>query len=192
LIYQLGGLVENDHLKKYLQPKDRSTTSRAVKPKGNDHVTLFSGTSIPSPEDSRVKERQPQAKSSIFELWLAFETMELRSVAEPTLYFSTADQAYVHPHGNDLVVITVVTIGCNVHRVLVDQGSSTNMMFFSTFEGLRIPRDQLKPFDGTLVDFNGDQMELWTTFSDGENTNTITIKYIVVNTPSSYNMLLGR
>ena len=35
-------------------------------------------------------------------------------------------------------------------------------------------------------------VELHTTFLDGEATSTITIKYIVFNDPSSYNLILGR
>lgn len=35
------------------------------------------------------------------------------------------------------------------------------MMFLSTFKGLQIPKDQLKSFNGTLVGFNGGQVEVW-------------------------------
>jgi len=89
-------------------------------------------------------------------------------------------------------------MGRNVHRVLVDQGSLADVMFWSTFVGLQIPIDQLRPFDGVLVGFSGDQVEvkgyvdLRTTFRDKEDAKTIFIRYIVVNAPSSYNLLLGR
>jgi len=64
--------------------------------------------------------------------------------------------------------------------------------------GLQIPIDQLQPFDGVLVGFSGDQVEvkgyvdLRTTFRDKEAAKTIFVRYIVVNAPSSYNLLLGR
>ena len=89
-------------------------------------------------------------------------------------------------------------MGRNVHRVLVDQGSSADVMFWNTYTGLQIPTDQLRPFDGVLVGFLGDQVEvkgyvdLRTTFRDKEDAKTIFIHYIVVNAPSSYNLLLGR
>ena len=78
------------------------------------------------------------------------------------------------------------------------------MCFFFCFLGhlhsylVCITSDRLRPFDGCLFGFIGNQVELCkyvelhTTFSYGEATNTITIKYIVVNAPSSYNLLLGR
>ena len=35
-------------------------------------------------------------------------------------------------------------------------------------------------------------MELKTTFSDGTSSRTVNIKYLVVNAPSAYNILMGR
>jgi len=57
---------------------------------------------------------------------------------------------------------------------------------------------QLRPFNGVLVGFSGEQVEVWgcvdlqTTFIDGRVSRTIVIRYVGVKTPSSYNMLLGR
>ena len=45
------------------------------------------------------------------------------------LIFTKVDLEDVVPHDNDPVVILVVTAGRKVHRVLVDQGSSANVMF---------------------------------------------------------------
>jgi len=45
------------------------------------------------------------------------------------LVFTKADLQDVVPHDNDPVVISVVTAGRKVHRVLVDQGSLADVMF---------------------------------------------------------------
>jgi len=56
----------------------------------------------------------------------------------------------------------------------------------------------MRPHDGCLVGFAGDQVEvrgyidLRKTFLDEEAVRTIVIRYVVVNTPSAYNLLLGR
>jgi len=55
---------------------------------------------------------------------------------EADLVFTKADLRDVVPHDNDPVVISVVTVGRRVHRVLVDQGSSADVMFWSTFNKL--------------------------------------------------------
>ena len=102
------------------------------------------------------------------------------------------------PHDNDPIVISFVTAGRKVHRALVDQGSSVDVMFWPTFEKLQLSPDQLRPYGGCLYDFAGDQVEvrgyieLRKTFTDGAASRTEKIRYLVVNAPSAYNILLGR
>jgi len=48
---------------------------------------------------------------------------------EPTLCFTISNRDVVVPHENDPMVISIVTAGRKVHRVLVDQGSSVDVMF---------------------------------------------------------------
>jgi len=114
------------------------------------------------------------------------------------LAFTRADLHDVVPHDNNLVVISVVTTGRKVHRVLVDQGSSADVMFLSTFNKLQLSPDLLRPYTGCLYGFAGDQVEVWgylelrMTFTDGTASRTESIRYLVVNTNSAYNILLGR
>jgi len=113
------------------------------------------------------------------------------------LAFTKADLHDVVPHDNDPVVISVVTAGRKVHRVLVDQGSSADVMFLSTFNKLQLSPDLLRPYTGCLYGFAGDQvevrdyLELRTTFTDGTAARTESIRYLVVNANSAYNILLG-
>ena len=80
----------------------------------------------------------------------------------------------------------------------MDQGSSANVMFWSTFNKLQLSLDQLRPYTGCLYGFPGNQVkvrghiELRTTFTDGTASRTANIRYLVVNALSSYNILLGR
>ena len=52
------------------------------------------------------------------------------------LTFTKDDLRDVVPHDNDPVVISVVTAGRKVHRVMVDQGSSADVLFWPTFNKL--------------------------------------------------------
>ena len=112
--------------------------------------------------------------------------------------FTKEDLRDVVPHDNDPIVISLVTAGSVVHRVLVDQGSWTDVMFWLTFEKLQLSPDQLRPYGGCLYGFAGDQVEvrgyieLRTTFTYGLASCTEKIRYLVVNAPSAYNILLGR
>jgi len=111
--------------------------------------------------------------------------------------FTKEDLRDVVPHDNDPIVISLVTTGMKVHRVLVDQGSSADVMFCPTFTQLQLPLDQLRPYEGCLYGFAGDQVEvkgyieLRTTFTNEVASRTEKIKYLVVKAPSAYNILLG-
>jgi len=71
-------------------------------------------------------------------------------------------------------------------------------MFWSTFNKLQLSPYQLRTYTGCLYGFAGDQVEvcehieLRTTFTDGTTSRTLNIRYLVVNAPSTYNILLGR
>jgi len=129
---------------------------------------------------------------------MSLESRRPGRAQEPALCFTGADLEDVVSHENDPVVILVITVGRKVHRALIDQGSSDDVMLWKTFANLQLSPDQLRPYDGCLVGFAGNQVEvrryveLRTTFADENATRTITIRYIVVNVPSAYNLLLGR
>jgi len=168
------------------QPKEKSDH---VSPIFADLNTIAGGFSGGGPTSAS---RKRYARSSVMTTSFASRN------STPTISFSEEDRADIVPHEDDPVVVSVIAMGRWVHRVLVDQGSSADVLFWDAFVGLGIPTDQLRPFDGVLVGFAGDAVEvrgytdLKTTFSDGEAAKTITVRYIVVRAPSSYNILLGR
>ncbi|XP_068504607.1 uncharacterized protein [Phaseolus vulgaris] len=129
---------------------------------------------------------------------MSVEAQEADDALDVDLVFTKADLRDVVPHDNDLVVISVVTVGRKVHRVLVDQGSSADVMFWMTFNKLQLSPDLLRPYTGCLYGFVGDQvevlghLELRTTFIDGTTSRTENIRYLVINAPFAYNILLGR
>jgi len=126
------------------------------------------------------------------------EAQEADEALDVDLVFTKADLRDVVPNDNDMVVISVVTAGRRVHRVLVDQGSSADIMFWTTFNKLQLSPDQLRPYTGYLYGFAGDQVEvrgpflLRITFTYGVASRTKNIRYLVVNALSAYNILLGR
>jgi hypothetical protein len=71
-------------------------------------------------------------------------------------------------------------------------------MFWTTFENLEIPRSMIGAYHSNLVGFSGElvsvrgYVELETTFSFGESTKKVTVRYLLVNAASSYNVIIGR
>ncbi|XP_068475106.1 uncharacterized protein [Phaseolus vulgaris] len=129
---------------------------------------------------------------------MVVEVQQADLIPDVDLTFTKADLRDVVPHDNDPVVISMVTAGRRVHRVLMDQESSADVMFLTTFNQLQLSTNQLRPYTGCLYGFVGDEVEvrghieLRTTFTDGASSRTANIRYLVVNAPSAYNILLGR
>ena len=61
-----------------------------------------------------------------------------------------------------------------------------------------VSEEQLQPFQGTLSGFTGERVHvrgyitLKTIFGTGKQAKTIKIRYLVVNAPNSYNIVIGR
>jgi len=86
---------------------------------------------------------------------MAIEVHEADQTPDVDLFFTKVDRQDVIPHENGPVVILVVTTKRRVHRVLIDQGSSTDVMFWSTFNKLQLSPDQLRPYTDCLYGFAG-------------------------------------
>ncbi|KAJ1413041.1 hypothetical protein SESBI_19972 [Sesbania bispinosa] len=112
--------------------------------------------------------------------------------------FSDEDMKGIKPHEDNPMVIDIVMVKYKVQRVLMDQGSSTDILYWSTFQRLQIPQEWLLPFSGSLIGFPGDSVEVrgyvdvMTTFGEREHKKAVRVKYLVINAPSSYNIIIGR
>ncbi|GFZ19195.1 hypothetical protein Acr_27g0009340 [Actinidia rufa] len=69
--------------------------------------------------------------------------------------FNNDDLRGVHlPHDDALVVSTVIA-NFNVQRILIDNGSSADILFISAFEKMKVGPDKLHPFHTPLIGFGG-------------------------------------
>jgi len=73
----------------------------------------------------------------------------------PDITFSAKDFEGVIPHEDDPMVITLQIINWNIKRVLIDTGSSANILTFEAFDRMGLSEEQLQPFQGTLSRFTG-------------------------------------
>ena len=114
------------------------------------------------------------------------------------MYFSKEDAKGIkQPHDNPLVIMIMIE-GFNTRRVLVDNGSLVDTIYLSAFQQLKIDPKRLHPFESPLINFNGDKM-----YPCGIVTLTVMARsypfqvtnrhnFLVVDSPSSYNVIIGR
>ena len=76
------------------------------------------------------------------------------------MIFSKEDVRGVkQPHDNPLVIILMIE-GFNTRQVLVDNGSSVDIIYLSAFQQLKVDLKKLHPFNSSLVSFSGDRVYL--------------------------------
>ena len=115
-----------------------------------------------------------------------------------SITFSESDlEGCQHPHDDPLVVRAVVA-NKTVHRVLIDNGSSDDIIFASAFDKMGIGREKLELVNTHLRGFSGEKVlplgsiHLVLTLGDPPCQATTTTRFLIVDAPSAYNMLLGR
>lgn len=107
--------------------------------------------------------------------------------------FSKRDTMGIMPHEDDPMLIKIQIQYWTFKRVLVDLGSSVDILYLEAFRGMEFNIVELLPFRGTLVGFVGEHVQILghfpilTTFGSGENAKTIKFRYMVVNSTSPYN-----
>ena len=117
---------------------------------------------------------------------------------DTSITFSDSDlEGCQHPHDDPLVIRAVVA-NKKIHRVLIDNGSSADIIFASAFDKIGIGREKLEPVSTHLRGFFGEKVllvgsiQLVLTLGNPPCQATTTARFLVVDAPSAYNMLLGR
>ena len=129
--------------------------------------------------------------------------MEIQAVfklpqLDTTITFSDLNlEGCQHPHDYPLVIRAVVA-NKTAHRVLVNNGSSADIIFTSAFDKIGIGREKLEPVSTHLRGFSREKVlplgsiQLVLTLGDPLGQATTTARFLVVDAPSAYNMFLGR
>ena len=131
------------------------------------------------------------------------EVMEVQAVSKLprlniTITFSDSDlKGCQHPH-DDPLVISAVVANKTIHRVLFDNGSSADIIFALAFDMMGIEKEKLEPVSTHLRGFFGEKVlplgsiQLVLTLGEPPCQATTAVKFLIVDAPSTYNMLLGR
>ena len=108
------------------------------------------------------------------------------------------DAERVHHPYDDAIVITLLISDYTTRRVLVDNGSSADILYYPALQQMRLGRDQLHLVNSLLVGFGGMKVQpvgtimLPIVVRAYPQQITKEVNFLVVDCSSSYNAIIGR
>ena len=74
------------------------------------------------------------------------------------MYFLEEDAKGIKQPYDDPLVITIMIEGFNTRKVLVNNGSSADIIYLFAFQQLKVDPKRLCPFESPIVSFSGDKV----------------------------------
>ncbi|KAL0448127.1 UNVERIFIED_CONTAM: hypothetical protein Slati_1940600 [Sesamum latifolium] len=99
---------------------------------------------------------------------------------------------------NDALVITALLANYEVGRIFIDFGSSADIFFGEAYDQMQLGDTPLKKVNTFLYGFAGEvvhprgMIPLPLTIGTGATRRTCMLKFLMVDIPSAYNVILGR
>ncbi|KAK3032618.1 hypothetical protein RJ639_036578 [Escallonia herrerae] len=123
---------------------------------------------------------------------------KLKTVPAATITFFDDDLKGIKIPHDDPLVITIKAGNFDVKRVLIDNGSSAEILFHDAFEKMNIPTDRLRKMDTPLYGFSNHPVTaegiiaLPVAIGTPPAQANFMLDFVVVKVPSAYNAILGR
>ena len=86
---------------------------------------------------------------------LSGRSLKTRTIDEQAITFTDEDVTRIHYPHDDAIVITLLIADYTTRRVLVDNGSSADILYYPTFQQMNLGWDQLRLVHSPLVGFDG-------------------------------------
>ena len=129
---------------------------------------------------------------------LSGRSPKTRGIDEPTISFTDEEAKRIHHPHDDAIIITLLIADYTTRRVLVDDGSSANILYYPAFQQMRLGPDLLRPACSSLIGFGGMKMQPIGTVTlpivVGSYPKQVTksVNFLVVDYSSSYNAIIRR
>ncbi|VFQ59518.1 unnamed protein product [Cuscuta campestris] len=181
-------------LKKGIElPGKPAEQNKKKKTAGKEHLQVIYG----GPEGGDSASQRKKWGRELYVGTVALNPRSKQARREP-ITFTDRDLPATGEDHNDPLVITMDMGGVDVSRVLVDIGSSVNVLYLDAFEKLKLCRTRLEPLKTPLSGFTGDFVEaegsilLTCELGTGDQVVQKQMRFVVVNIKCVHNAILGR
>ena len=129
---------------------------------------------------------------------LTSRPLKLTRMDDPIISFIEKDARQVHHPHDDALVINLTIANYNTRRVLVDNRSSVDIIYYPAFQQMRIGKERLVPSDILLEGLGGTKdmpigsITLPITIDTYPQQITKDVTFLVVDCSSTYNSIIGR
>ncbi|XP_059635889.1 uncharacterized protein LOC132278079 [Cornus florida] len=108
--------------------------------------------------------------------------------------FGDGDLSRVQLPHEDPLVISLLVANCMIKRVLIDPGSSANIITKTVFEQLEIPSSSIRPTSSPLMGFDGIRVDPLGVIDLSVTAAKRTLKenFVLTEIHPSYNLIMGR
>ncbi|XP_059664111.1 uncharacterized protein LOC132309867 [Cornus florida] len=108
--------------------------------------------------------------------------------------FGDGDLSRVQLPHEDPLVISLLVSNCMIKRVLIDPGSSANIITKTVFEQLEIPSSSIRPTSSPLIGFYGTRVDPLGVIDLSVTAAKRTLKenFVLTEIHPSYNLIMGR
>ncbi|XP_059670942.1 uncharacterized protein LOC132316486 [Cornus florida] len=111
-----------------------------------------------------------------------------------SIRFEDGDLSKVQLPYEDPLVISLLVANCMIKRVLIDPGSSANIIIKTVFEQLKIPSSSIRPTSSPLMGFDGTRVDPLGVIDLSVTAAKRTLKenFVLIEIHLSYNLIMGR
>ena len=121
---------------------------------------------------------------------------ELRPLTGPTMTFGPKDMRPLQAPHNDPLIVQLKIAAAMVRRVLIDTGSSVDIITLECFTKLQYTEKDLEAAGTPLVGFGGQptypvgMKKLAVRIGKKDNSRTVDVTFLVVEVPMAYNVII--
>ncbi|XP_059654529.1 uncharacterized protein LOC132301280 [Cornus florida] len=206
---QIETLIRRGHMRKFIVRNDRTNINPLRAGRDNHppdqqpigEIRVIAGGCAGGGESSSARKayaRRMRSSSEVCEVGVQIQHRKMPRLGDPIITFSDEDMKDVQQPHDDPLVVTMMIANYNTRRILVDNGSSADIIFLDAFSKMKIGKEKLRPTRSPLVGFTGDKVYplgaviFLVTAGTSPKQVTVMVNFLVVDCPSVYNVILGR
>ncbi|XP_059663781.1 uncharacterized protein LOC132309494 [Cornus florida] len=166
---QIETLIQRGHMRKIIVGNDRTDINPLRVGRDNHppdqqpigEIRVIAGGCAGSGESSSARKayaRRMRSSSEVCEVGVQIQHRKMPRLGDPVITFSDEDMKDVQQPHDDPLVVTMMIANYNTQRILVDNGSSADIIFLDAFSKMKIGKEKLRPTRSLLVGFTGDKV----------------------------------